>query len=143
PHLELGLLTRLAERRRLERLVGLLEMPARLQQPAQLRVLDQATTFVLSVDDEGGRGEVRRRLVPREWVRELVDEAEHRAAVRLLARAAGDVQAKHQPYVVYSYWRASSTLRRDARRAGKIAAMMPTMTVARAKTISEKIGSEN
>src|SRR5205814_1459854 len=140
--LERGLFPCFAQRRRLERLVRLLEVSARLQQPAELHVLDQAGADAFLVDDEGGRGEVRGRLVSRERLRELADEAQHRAAVRLLARVAGDVHAEQAADVFYSYWSASRMFRRDARRAGKMAARMPTKIAASAKTINEKTGNE-
>ncbi len=145
-HLEPGLLVRLAHRRGFERDIARLEMAPRLQQPPELRVLDEAGANARFVDHEGGCGEMRAGLVPRQRLRELLREPEHGAAVRLLARVAGDIRLQH-PHeglaVAHSYWSASRTFSRAARRAGKIAARIPTTIVISAKMISEKTGSEN
>ncbi len=64
--LQLRLLARLAQRRRLERLVARLDVAARLQKPPELRVLDETNPRARFVDDESRSGEVRARLVARE-----------------------------------------------------------------------------
>ena len=61
--LERRLLARLAQRCRLERGVALLDVSARLQQPPELRVLDEARALAGLVDHERRRREVRARLV--------------------------------------------------------------------------------
>src|SRR5262249_4645198 len=132
----------LPERRRLEREIRLLQVPAGLQQPAELHVLDEADPLPRLVDDERRGGEGCGAFVSRQRVVQRFGESEHRASVGLLALAARDVGAEDVDHVVHSYWRASRMFRRDARRAGKIAARMPTRIAASAKTMSEPTGSE-
>ena len=127
-HLERGLLACFADRRGLERDVGGLDVTARLQEAAELHMLDEAGASALLVDHEGRRSEVSGRLVAGQRLRELLGEPKHGAPVRLLTRVAGDVRLQ-QPYErlppVHSYCSACRTFSRAARRAGKIAASMP------------------
>ena len=144
--LEPGLLARLAQRRVLEAAVRRLDVPSGLQQPAQLRVRDEARSLALVVEHERRRGEVRAGLPARERLLELVGQAQHRAAVGLLALVARHELTEEdgdRALASHSYWSASRTLSRAARRAGKIAARMPTTIAAIAKTISDVNGSEN
>src|SRR5581483_11629048 len=129
------LLECLAQRRGLERDVGGLDVPAGLQQPAQLRVRDETRTRAAVVDDERRSGEVRARLIARCRPLELSGQPEHRATIRLLALVGCDVGAQ-KAGEVHSYCSACSTLRRAARRAGKIAAIKPAMIAAITNTIS-------
>ena len=62
--LEPGLLACLTQCGSFEREIGRLDVPARLQQPAELRMGDQADPFARLVDDERRRREMGRPLVP-------------------------------------------------------------------------------
>src|SRR4051812_25453329 len=101
---------------------------------------DEARSGTRLVDDERGCGEVRARLLARGRLLELLQQAQHRAPVGVLPVVGGDV-ALEQLGDDHSYCSASSTLSRDARSAGKIAARIPTITVSTPKMISEPTGS--
>jgi len=140
--LESGLLTSFAECSRLQRRIGLLDVTPGLQQLPELLVRHETDALARFVDHERRGGEMGRSLVAGERFGELLREAQHRAPVGLLARIAGDVDAKNLDDFGHSYCSASRMFRRDARLAGKIAARMPTKIAASAKTISETMGSE-
>ena len=106
-------------------------------------MLDEAGTLAGLVDDERGRREVRPNLGARKRLLQLLGQPQHGAPVSFLAVVPRHVQAKHGRELAHSYCNAWRTLRRAARRAGKIAAMTPTMIAAIANTISETTGSEN
>ncbi len=144
--LEPGLLARLAQRRVLEAAVRRLDVPSGLQQPPELRVRDETRALAPVVEHERRRGEVRADLPARERLLELVGEPQHRAAIGLLALVARNELAEDDDdgaLASHSYWSASRTFSRAARRAGNIAARMPTTIAAIAKTISDVTGSEN
>src|SRR3954452_5775364 len=85
---------------------------------------------------------MRARLLARRRPLELRRKAQHRAAVGLLALVVCDVLLE-QVRDSHSYCKACNTLSLAARRAGKIAARIPTTTLMIAKTASDATGTVN
>ena len=138
-HVEPGLLARLAQRRAPARAVVRLDVAARLEPVAALAVVDEHVRAPAAVDDDRRGGEVRLRLIARARLGERRGLAAHRSRSAASSSSAGSCAASSAASSsrrAHSYCSASSTFSFAARRAGKIAATMPTTIVAIAKTIS-------
>jgi hypothetical protein len=89
PHVEPGLLTRLAQRGLGRALVVGLDMSSRLKPPPELHVVDEAGALARRVDDAGRSREVRVRLRARERLLELGCQAQHPLDVLALLGVRG------------------------------------------------------